>query len=437
MRKEDFYSILYDWRNLIISREGIRRDIEDTVWKSIDTMPIKVITGFRRVGKSFLVQRIAKKAIENKLINSSNLLYLNFEDYRLSEVNNAKQLGELYEFFLLDAKSGKKLIVLDELQNIEEWEKFVRTLYEKEKDVRIIITGSNSQMLSSEISSNLSGRFIEYFVLPFGFKEFLQLNNMNISRPQDYFTHRIDVLKQFETYLTFGGLPEVLLIPEEEAKLSYLKGILGKVILDDVVKRFKLDNVDLVERITAFILSAPGQIITFTSIKKKLKNLGLEVKAETVIKYINCLSSTFAFKGIDKFSWKLSRAFNSAKKYYPIDNGITNLYSNIAENRSFRLETSIMLELIRRSSQAKIYYGKDEAEREIDFILRDKKSNQKAYQVCTEINQDNIEREISPFKFIHQSENYILTEKQDIKDLSKLKEYGIIIKPLVEFLLFE
>ena len=186
MDASGYISLIYEWQNLILKREGVVREIEGPVLSAIPSKPIKIIAGFRRTGKSFLAQRIAKRLVGQGLYRIDNILYLNFEDFRLSDINSAKKLASVYDLFITDiAKDGPKLILLDEIQNVSGWDKFVRTIYEKDEEIRIILTGSNSELLSAELGSNLAGRFIEFFILPFSFREFLLYRGIIVKDKKD------------------------------------------------------------------------------------------------------------------------------------------------------------------------------------------------------------------------------------------------------------
>ena len=397
--KEIFFSILNDWRSTVLGREGIPREIEGKIHASLGTRPIKVISGFRRSGKSFLVQRLAKRLIHEKTLSLKNLLYLNFEDYRLSDVTSAADLGELFDIFLSIADpAGRKFIILDEIQRVARWEQFIRTIHEQYDDIEIILTGSNSDLLSSEIASRLAGRHIDFFVLPFSLRESLLLKGVGVQSDADYYTHEREIARALETYLEFGGLPETLLIDDLEARQSYVHGVLNKVILDDIIKRYRVEQVELYERIIAYLLATPGQIISFTSIMNRLQSQGFKIKAETIISYISYAENALAVFGLKKFSWKAGRVLASAAKYYSIDCGLTNLFTAPSENRSFRLENAVFLELVRRFGRAHVAFSRDEANREIDFlVINDNRRVVLACQVCNQLTVENRARELTPF----------------------------------------
>ena len=318
--------MIYQWQNQIARREGIERELEPTILKSIPSKPIKIVTGFRRSGKSFLVQQIAQKLIRQKKVLLENVLYLNFEDFQLSEVTTPQKIEQIYEVFATDvAKVGYQLLIFDEIQNVPSWERWIRTLYEKSSNLEIILTGSNSEMLSAELSSRLAGRFIEFFLFPFSFRETLRYKKITIPTKHDYRNEK-------EIKQAFDALPEVLGIPDEEAKLSYLKGVLMKVVLDDVVKRFKLENIDLIERLLGYLMANPGTVISYQRLSQHLENMGVKTKTETIIKYTYFLTQAFALMSLSKLNWKQHKIFSSSQKYYSIDPGLLSLYRPHSEN---------------------------------------------------------------------------------------------------------
>ncbi|MBI2974840.1 MAG: ATP-binding protein, partial [Deltaproteobacteria bacterium] len=421
----------------ILKRRGVARYNESDILSSIPSKPIKIITGFRRAGKSFLAQRIAKQLVENGKYKIENILYLNFEDYQLSDVNSAKKLGDVYAVFLSDiAKTGPKLIFLDEIQNVSGWDKFVRTIYEKEDDIEIILTGSNSELLSAELGSNLAGRFIEFFLFPFDFKEFLSYKNIFIRDENDYLRNKAELEKLFAEYLNYGGLPEIFEISSEDAKFSYLKGIITKVVLDDIVKRFNVDNVDVLERLLNYVLSNVGGAVSYTNLKNKIKQLGLEVKVETVIKYVSYFAKTFVVFELNKFDWKQRKVFSSSKKYFATDVGLTSLFRPSRENLSMKLENLIFLHLKKKNGN--IFYGANERGREVDFILRRDDIYYDKYQVCSGLDKDNLARELGVFnlsdKYLKGGDNFILTSKADIEP-EVLKKYHVNHYNIIRWLL--
>ena len=395
----------------------------------LGSKPIKIITGFRRSGKSFLTQQIIQYFVNNNLIERDNFLYINFEDYRFESFNTNKDLARIYKTFResICSKKGRKVLVFDEIQKITGWDKFIRTIYERDRDVEIVLTGSNSEMLSSELGSNLAGRFIEFNVMPFDFVEYLEYHSMAPRDKMDYIRHSSDIHSAFYAFLTRGGLPETFEIRTIDAALSYLQGIVTKIILDDVVKRFKVENVEMLERLFRYLIAECGKQVSFHNLCTYLHSMGIETKVETVIKYVGYIQKAFAIQDVFKFAWTQKKVFSTQKKYYAIDTGLISIYRKISENYSFRLENLVVLELHRRYKQ--IYYGKSDSDKEIDFIVTDDVSWHK-FQVCQRLTAENLKRETSVFenadKFLT-GDNILLTmESTNIEIPSNVRRIDLI-----------
>ncbi|MEK6535720.1 MAG: ATP-binding protein [Thermodesulfobacteriota bacterium] len=369
MNNDILAAVIFEWQGLVQRRQGVKRELEEKLLGAMGSRPIKIVTGFRRSGKSFLVQQVAGRLVRERLIDPANLLYLNLEDYRLMEVTTPERLNQVYELFLrLSARPGKRLLIFDEIQNVADWDRFIRTIYEKDgEETEIILTGSNSELLSSELGSYLAGRFIEFFLLPFSFREFLAYRNVQVNGKADYLRGRRDINALFTEFLNHGGLPEVFDIPSPEAKLSYLSGIVSKVILDDVVRRFRVDNVTLLEKLFHYLMAGAGSVSTFASLSRRCAAMGIKTKPETVIAYCSYLLKAFALFEVSRFSWKQNRVFSDTRKYFTVDTGLITLYRPPEENLSLRLEHAVYLELRRRNGT--VFFGTNDSGKEIDFIV--------------------------------------------------------------------
>ncbi|OFZ82513.1 MAG: hypothetical protein A2583_11280 [Bdellovibrionales bacterium RIFOXYD1_FULL_53_11] len=395
MNNEAITALIYDNQNTLLKQRGITRNQEKEIYSTLGSKPIKIITGFRRTGKSFLAKQIAAKCTLEKGILPDNILYMNFEDYRLTEVLNAKQLGDVYDVFIAKiARKGRKILIFDEIQNIENWEKFIRTIYEKHDNTEIIITGSNSELLSSELGSRLSGRFIEFFILPFSFHEMLIYRGITINETNDWLKNKTEIEKYFFEYVKFGGLPEIFEISSDDAKTSYLSGILNKVILDDIVKRFAVANIDLLERTINYTLACSGNIVSFNRIGNHIKNMGIKAKPETIINYMNYFKKVFSIFELDRFDNKKNRFFSTLKKFFAVDTGLITLTGEI-NNAGFRLENIVFLELLRQKKHCG--YEAAASGGEIDFIYRTNADNHQKIQVCQALTEENKKRELGNF----------------------------------------
>lgn len=408
---QEFQDIVLSGQKHVKESKSMTRDYTKELVDVVMSKPIKIITGFRRSGKSTIVKEACQKLISGRKYALKNILYLNFEDLKLAKYCQADKVKEIADFFIRQSQD-KKLLVFDEIQLVENWDKLLRTIYEFESNANIVITGSNSELLSSELGSNLAGRFIELHIQPFSFKEFLLYKDIIIASRQEFEKHEYEIKDHFYEYIRFGGLPEIFSITTDNAKRSYLEGLVSKVILDDVVERFSIRNPSVIEKILTYILVNVGNVISFVKIENHLKQLNYRLKQGTIINYVDCLQKTFAISELARFSWKSQRIFDSSKKYYAVDAALSYLYHDLGDNFSKRLENLVYLKLKRDKRFASIYYGFDESE--IDFISLDRKENLfEKYQVTKELNDKNREREFNPLiysdPYTKSSHNYLLS----------------------------
>ncbi len=394
MKPEAIRQLIFEWQERVMTRQGVERQLEPYILDCFGSRPIKIITGFRRSGKSFLTQQVARKLITRGAVPRENLLYLNFEDYRLQECVTPGDLDQIFTLFMQTTVPGHRLVIFDEIQNVPDWDRFVRTLYEREDDLELLLTGSNSELLSTELGSNLAGRFIEFFLFPFSFKEFLLYRNELPKNIREFERRLPAMTRLLNEYLVYGGLPEVFDIPRGEAKVSYLSGVLTKVILDDVVKRFRVEHVGLLEKLLSYLLATVGNVTSYAALVKRSANLGIPVKNSTVVDYVSYLQKSFALFETNKFSWKQSRHFSSTKKYYAVDTGLASIVRPAEENHAFRLENLVFLELKRRGLE--VCYGSSDSGRELDFLARTA-DGWEQYQVTDTLTDQNRRRELGSF----------------------------------------
>jgi len=398
----------------ILAEQLIAREESEELFKSLQAKPLKVISGFRRSGKSSLVKLAIQKAIATKLVQAENVLYLNFEDYMLSEIVDAQDLHELLQLFNKHlAVAGPKLLVFDEIQKIQDWDKFIRTIYDRNPNHdQIIITGSNADLLSSELSSRITGRFIEFKIQPFSFTEFLSYKQIKFKNINKEYS-KLESL--FYDYCKQGGLPEIYSITDNNTKLSYTQSIVGKVILDDIVSRYKLRNNLAISKIFQFISQNPGKVMSYSKIVKYLKNIGIDIHQETLIEYLGYLQQCYAIYQVDKFDYSTKKIFQGSKKFYIVDVGLSHLYKGITNNFSMLLENLVYLKLKRNRNIKHIYYiAADNFE--IDFVTEDWQGNIIKYQVTEQLTDDNQLRELGAFakldKYLAKHPNIILTLEQ-------------------------
>lgn len=441
LEQDKYIKYIGSARDLALAENIMPREESEALQDSLNSKLIKIISGFRRSGKSSLAKLCIQESLKNKFIKLENIFYLNFEDYELAEIVDVNQLAELYGLFSkIMTSPGVKLIVLDEVQKVKDWDKFVRTLYERNvHHDQIILTGSNSDMLSSELGSNLAGRFVEFKLQPFSFKEFLAFKQFDLPTKfeEKAFVNLYPKLEPlFYEYLKEGGLPEIYAINNPNTKLSYAQNIISKVILDDIVGRFKIRNNIAIGKIFQFISQNPGKSLSYSKISKYFKQLNIEIHEETVIEYIDYLKQSFAIYQIDKFDYSNKKIFQGNKKFYLVDIGLAHLYKGITRNFSMLLENVVFLKLRRDPNIKNVFYISNSFE--IDLVTEDWQGKLALYQVTQELNDENRERELQGFTvqdtFLCKAPKILLTLNSFSK---KLKHEGHSIEQinLIEFLL--
>ena len=393
MDKSEIIEVLNDWNYWKKDIDGVKdRDYYDKKIESFITKDeIVVLKGIRRCGKSTLMLNQIKKLLSNN-VPRENILFVNLEDPRFLNHLSIELLEDIKNTYLeYLAPSSKPYIFLDEIQNIPNWEKWVNKEYEL-KNSYLCITGSNSSMLSSEIASVLSGRYIAVNVYPLSFEEFLNFNDLQISSKLDLVDKRIEINRYFEQFIKYGGFPKALEYEEAEKKdlmITYKDSIL----LKDIVARFKLKNFHTLEEIAAFLLSNTGIIQSTTKLKN---NFGISF--DMARDYVEYLKKAYMIYEIKKFDYSLKKQNVNDKKYYTSDLGLSNIFRvpNL-NSRGSDLETVVFLELKRRGYE--LYYYKTSNDLEIDFVVSDGTLIVELLQVTKSLkNEKTLKREIAPFE---------------------------------------
>ncbi len=390
MDKTKILEVLNDWnywnKDIIDTK---KRDFYDhKIANFLKNDEIIVLKGVRRSGKSTLLINQIKQLINNK-IDKEDILFVNLEDPRFINHLDVELLENIKDTYLqyLNPKS-KPYIFLDEVQNIPNWEKWVNKEYELKKS-NLIITGSNSSMLSSEIATTLSGRYLSCTVYPLSFKEYLGFLNINIKSMLDFVQHKIKIMRAFEEYLLYGAFPKVPFYPKEQKK-DLLITYKDSILLKDIVARYKLKDFYKLEEIAAFLLSNSGIIQSIN----KLKN-NFSISFDMASSYIEYLKNAYMIFEVKKFDYSLKKQNVNEKKYYSIDLGLSNIYRvpNL-QNRGNDIESIVFLELLRRDYQ--VFYYKTSNDLECDFVVQKGNKIVKLIQVSTTLKtQKTKDREIA------------------------------------------
>ncbi|MEK7504423.1 MAG: ATP-binding protein [Patescibacteria group bacterium] len=330
---------------------GVEREILGELKETIFAPQITVITGLRRVGKSTLLAQIANKYLKD------GYYFVNFEDERLLNFQ-VKDFDLLHET-LISMFGEKRTFLFDEIQNVPEWERFVRRLHDQ--SYKFIVTGSNASLLSQELGTRLTGRSIRVELFPFSFREFLLFKEVKIPDPKVLTTkQRGQLLRLTKDYIVSGGIPDSLKYPE----LEIHKTLYDDVLYRDIATRYKLDNVKSLKELTFYLVSNISTLVSFNKLKEFLK-LG---SVNTVKSYIDYLENSWLFFVVNKYAYSVKEQQIAAKKVYGIDTGLVGSVSfSFSENMGKLMENVVYLQLRRKSQD--IYYYKTVQDYEVDFFL--------------------------------------------------------------------
>lgn len=421
MNKEYLKNIIVDQRELIESKINSERIVEreglEKCRRYLSSPNILLISGLRRAGKSFF---------SHLLYRESRYAFINFDDERLIGIKT-KDLNTVLECFY-DLYQNFNCILFDEIQNVEGWELFVNRLRNK---YRIIITGSNANLLSSELATHLTGRFISFLIFPLSFKEFLKFNSFELKKDSLYSTRvRSKISSLFFRYINEGGIFEYYKFGKE-----FLRNLFSSIITKDIIVRYKIKYPFILEELALLLVNYWTSKISINNLTKSLK-----VKSpHTIQQYIEYLESTFLIFTLNRFSYKVKEQLSTFKKVYIIDNGIINsLIFNFSQNKGKLLENLVAVELKKRSflEDFEVFYWSN-YNVECDFIIKKGKKITSAYQVCSELNLKNKQREINgltgALKEFNLKEGVILTEAEE--DEFKVDKFKIKLTPVWKWLL--
>ena len=387
----------------------------------IDKDVIKVLAGIRRSGKSVMLKLLMEELM-NRGINENQFIYINFENLKY---RNLKNYERLYDFILnkVDDKYKSYYIFLDEIQEVEEWEKCVNSLrVDEELRFDIYITGSNAKLLSGQLSTYLAGRYIEFVVYPFSFKEFFEIIQEK--------NQEIKVKEAFQKYVKFGGMPFLHNLDYNfEASMQYLQDLYASIILKDITQRNNIRDTDLLERIINYIVMNIGNTFSATSISKFFKSENRKVATETILNYIKACEEAFLVYRVARNDLLGKKILNVNEKYYIADHGIREaIMENNQKNINQVLENIVYFEMLRRGYNIKI--GKVD-NLEVDFVC--KKNDETIYIQVSYLlaSEDTKEREFSVLENIKDNyPKYVLS--MDEFDMSR---NGIKHVNLIEFLI--
>lgn len=356
--------VLEFWRD-----NALAKDLTDRYQATLPVnSEITDILGVRRSGKSAIMKLIIKN-----LKLKDDFIYLNFEDPYFIENNTVLHLEELIEIYKDYISDKVRYLFLDEIQEIENWQRLVRK-YRDSKLYKIYITGSSSKLLSGDLATLLTGRHISVLISPLSFREFLTFKKIEPLSKKDILLKKHFLLKKFYEYVENGGFPEVVLSENFELLKYYFNDIIQK----DIIARYEIRQKNILERMAVYVISNSAKTITLESIKKTFS-----ISFALANKYLSYFKDAFLIYEVKQFSFSLKRQEKAIKKYYCIDTGLANMVSfKFTEDRGRMLENVIFLELNRKH---KVYYYKTKNNHEVDFLVEEKGKIIKLIQVAWSI----------------------------------------------------
>lgn len=345
----------------------------------VNLKKIIALTGVRRSGKTFQLYNVINRLIKQK-IKLKNILYFNFEDERIDKntfiLNN---IIESYQELYPEINLGNCYFLFDEIQNIDGWEKFVRRIYEQISK-NIFITGSNSKMLSREISTSLRGRSINYEIYPLNFEEYLNFLGIEINLNS---TRSISaIVNIFEKFLSGGGFPELVSV-DNEIKDRVLQEYFNVMIFRDLIERYDITQTEILKYFCKRVIGNSSKEFSVNKIYNEIKSQGYKISKDTIYEFQNYVESIYLAFFIPKYSRSIVKQEFSKKKVYSIDNGLAaSVDAFFIKNKGTALENLVFLELI-KSGKKILYYSNNF---ECDFLLMENEKVCEAIQVCFDIN---------------------------------------------------
>jgi predicted AAA+ superfamily ATPase len=417
MDREKLYEVIFDQQKEFLSNtemflsntEIIVREIEDKAIKLLKTKMPLIITGVRRCGKSTLL-----KLIKDKLkLKNNEVLYINFNDERLIAFST-EDFQKIIDYMQEKKYAKNSILLLDEIQETTNWEKWVDRIRDKQQ---LIITGSNSKLLSSELSTILTGRALSITLYPFNFKEYLNAKKINLTSWELDKEIQSTIRHELKTYLELGGFPKRVLTNEN----TILNELYQNIVYKDILSRFGNKQTKNIKEALHYILSNNSKQVSTRTLSEisKIKNLA------TIKKILDTLEEAFLVFTLTKYDYSIKKQIQNPKKVYCVDNGLIAINGfRFSENRGQLLENSVFLELKRQDNELYYYAEKNEC----DFVIKKGTQIIDAIQVCYDLNERNKDREIkglmAAMNKFGLKEGTIITFDQEesyIKDKKKIK----------------
>lgn len=403
----------------------------------LDMPHVEDILGVRRCGKTYFMYHLVSSLIESG-IPKTNIVYINLDDDRLLPLNGdeLRMLVDTYKEFYEISDKHKLYLFLDEIQNMPDWEKWIKSTYDRERNIKIIISGSNASLLSGDLSTLLTGRHLTTRMFPFSFAEFLEVHDIKLDlKTIPYSKKNIEIKKRFNEYVEKGGFPEVIFYPSIKHR-ELLQSYFDDIIHKDIISRYNLRNPHTLRQLSIFCISNIAKQYTFNSFKKIFADY-MALSTDAIIDYLSYLEDAFLLFSLKHYDYSIKKQINKPKKLYCIDTGMVNAVSfRFSENIGQLYENLVFLQLLR--SNCEIYYWQDEKGLEVDFVIKQGLKVNRMIQVCSDISDSQtrnreIKGLVSGLVYFDMPEGIIITS--DLFAKETIDEKQIKFVPLWYWLL--
>ncbi len=378
-------TILGEWKGRELP-EVIERRVDLVDYTRMEPRKIIVITGFRRTGKTYLTYLLITRLLEEKSKSREQVVYVNFEDERIPL--EPTFLTGLLPTIKKTHTGQLEFLFLDEIQNIPNWSRWLRRVYDTE-EIRFFVTGSSSKMSSREIPTELRGRFLEVKIYPLSFTEFLRFKGITINEETVEYSEDESgkMMRALKEYLEFGGMPEVVLASEGK-KAELIHSYYNTIVRRDLIERFKIRNEESLKALLRLLLNSTSY--TISKLYNNLKSLNYEVGKGTIQSYLSYIEDSYFIYSLPMFSFKIKNQLQYARKIYFTDTAFLNVLSARFSKNSGRLyENLVFIELKRRQANdpnQEIFYWRSQRKEEVDFVLKHGLKVEQLIQVCYDVN---------------------------------------------------
>jgi len=428
---EEIIQVIREYWEKGLPQQLHEREIELPLEKNF----INDIVGPRRAGKTYLMFLTIKKLREK--LDKEATIYINFENRKLMPLKDS-YFNDLIKFIYAEElfeKYETVYLFLDEVQRINGWEKYIRSIYDEFKEkIKIFVSGSSANLLSKEYSKLLTGRHLTTQVLPLSFREFLQFQGIEVGNKIQTERAEVKVKKQLTKYLQTGGFPDVVLGEEKEMILSQL---FTDIVSRDVLSRTSIRKENIVEEFSYYLASNVSNLLSFNKMRDYFASRGIKVSVPTLLNYFWHLKNAFLFFDSLIFSYTIKDQMQYPRKIYCVDNGIANISGfKTSENLGKLYENTVAIELLRKGFD--LYYWKTKQHEEVDFVIKQGTQVTQLIQVCYDMETMDVkQREVKALNKAMETfrikEGLIITDK--IAGEQEFDGMKIVYKPLWEWLM--